>query len=77
MNLVSAKYNFSESELNMISETIEVILPIKLAVEPLCWQGANLLKIDATLKFMINTLLNLKSSLSNEMVLEVNCSKGN
>lgn len=58
---------FSDNEFNVISETISVLLPIKLAVGALCRQDANLLMANATIQFMLETLKKQKTLLSEKL----------
>lgn len=68
--LIDLKSNivFSEEDFLLISETIDALSPIKLAVEALCRRDSNLLVADATFKFMMDTLVAQKSKISNELI---------
>lgn len=59
---------FSESEFDTMYNIISTLLPIKLAVEAICQQGASLLTADVAIKFMFEELSNNRSSLSNQMI---------
>lgn len=68
--LIDLKSNivFSEEELLLISEIIDALSPIKLAVEALCRRDSNILVADATFKFMIDTLVAQKTKISIELI---------
>lgn len=58
---------FSEAEFNLLFETISVLEPIKLAVEAICRQDANLLMADASFSFLFKTLIDIKGEFCKEL----------
>ena len=65
---VKSSVIFTEDEFDTISHIITALEPVKLAVEALCRQDANMLTDEATLKFMINTLKMQNSSVVKELI---------
>jgi len=59
--------NFIDADFETISLAVATLLPLKLAVESLCREDANLLSADTTFKFMFDSLSEVKSSLSKEV----------
>lgn len=53
--LIDIKSNivFSDDELETTGTLIEILLPVKLAVEALCREDANLLTANTTLEFLL------------------------
>ena len=64
---LSSPISFSDHELTLLSDTISALLPVKLAVEALCRADANLLTADAALNFMLTTLNNVNTILSDDL----------
>lgn len=60
--------NFTDADFETVSLTISTLLPVKLAVESLCREDANLLSADTTFKFMFDRLSEIKSSLGKEVI---------
>lgn len=50
---VKSKVKFSDEELDTIKTLIEILLPVKLAVEALCREDATLLTANTTLQFLM------------------------
>lgn len=50
---LKSKVTFSDEEIEMIRTLIEILLPVKLAVEALCREDATLLTASTTLQFML------------------------
>ena len=73
---LNSKISFSDTELQLLSEIISALQPVKVAVENLCAQNINLYVADLTLKFMLNELQSQNSFLSNalfdELVTRIN-----
>lgn len=61
--------NFSVSEFDLISRTVSALLPVKLAVEALCRRDSNLLTANATINFMLQSLKEQHTSLSEELYI--------
>lgn len=53
---VKSKATFSDEEIEMVRTLIEILLPVKLAVEELCREDATLLTANTTLKFMLDNI---------------------
>ena len=51
----------------MLSNTLSVLLPIKLTVEAICRQDATLLSADAAIQFMMKSITGHPCSLSYEL----------
>lgn len=68
-SLIDSKLDivFSQIELNLLHEVIQILQPVKVAVEKLCCEDCNLLSADVTLKFMLDELSELKHSMSQEL----------
>lgn len=64
---LNLQINFSDSEFDLISKTVSVLLPIKLAVEALCRKNSNLLTANATINFMLQSLKDQDTPLSEEL----------
>ncbi|GFV70789.1 uncharacterized protein TNCV_1946991 [Trichonephila clavipes] len=64
---LNLQINFSDSEFDLISRTVSALLPIKLAVEVLCRRKSDLLAANATINFMLQTLKEQHTSLSEEL----------
>lgn len=58
---------FEENDFNIISDIVDVLTPVKLAVEALCRRDANLCTADAVLKLLISEISTKKSSLAQNM----------
>ena len=56
--------SFTEAELELLSEIILALQPLKVAVETLCSENINLYVADLTLQFMLNELKSQKTFLS-------------
>lgn len=56
--LIDIKSNivFSDEKMETVKTLIEILLPVKLAVEALCQQNANLLTANTTLEFMLKNI---------------------
>jgi hypothetical protein len=64
---VNSGINFCDEEFTLLSATITALTPIKLAVDALCRQDANLLTADATIKFMMEALSNQNCAIAKEL----------
>ncbi|KAF2901604.1 hypothetical protein ILUMI_04583 [Ignelater luminosus] len=62
---------FSEHEFCALENLENILKPVKLAVEVLCRQDANLIIAEATLKFMIKKLEDNHSALASELALSL------
>jgi len=58
---------FEENDFNIISDIVDMLTPVKLAVEALCRQDANLCTADAVLKLLMFEISKKKSSLAQNM----------
>lgn len=58
----------SDVDFNEINLVISALLPVKLAVEAICREDANLITADTTILFMFDALDKLKTSLSIELL---------
>lgn len=56
-----------DSEWQTIKGVVKVLQPIKLTVEALCRRDMDLYKADAALKFMLEELAKIKTTLSNDL----------
>lgn len=67
--LIDLKLNldFNDREIELLSNIISSLQPIKLAVETLCKEKTNLYVADVTLKFMLGKLTNQNTFLSTEL----------
>ncbi|GFU63940.1 uncharacterized protein TNCV_1939651 [Trichonephila clavipes] len=61
--------NFSDGEFDLIFRTVSALLPIKLAVEALCRRDSNLLTTNVTVNFMLQSLKEQHTSLSEELYI--------
>ncbi|GLV38336.1 hypothetical protein CBL_21256, partial [Carabus blaptoides fortunei] len=59
--------SLNENDFALISETIEVLEPIKLAVDALCRRDANLCTADAVLIFLFRQIFEKQSNFANKM----------
>ncbi|GIX87634.1 hypothetical protein CDAR_300351 [Caerostris darwini] len=66
---LNLQINFSDSEFDLISRTVSALLPIKLAVEALCRRDSKLLTANATINFMLQSLKEQHTSLSEELYI--------
>lgn len=57
----------SEAEFNLIREIVQILDPIKTAVEALCQRDMNLYKADIVLKFMLSEIEKNQSPLGTEL----------
>lgn len=62
---------FSANDFELLSNTILALQPIKVAVEALCCENANLYMADVTLNFMLNELSVQNTLLSNRLKEEL------
>lgn len=53
---VKSKVTFSYDDIEMVRSLIEILLPVKLAVEELCREDATLLTANTTLKFVLDNI---------------------
>ncbi|GFS50677.1 hypothetical protein TNCV_2042471 [Trichonephila clavipes] len=65
--MIDLQINFSDSEFDLISGTASAVLLIKLAVEALCRRDSNLITANATVNFMLQSLKEQHTSLSEEL----------
>lgn len=65
--VLNLNINLTNADFETISLTVSTLLPVKLAVESLCREDANLLSADTTFKFMFDSLSAINSSLSKEV----------
>nr|CAI5846274.1 unnamed protein product [Callosobruchus analis]CAI5870182.1 unnamed protein product [Callosobruchus analis] len=59
--------SITDEDFKTIDVVIDVLRPIKLAVEALCQRDANLITADITLKFLLEQLNSLDNALSKDM----------
>lgn len=59
---------FQENDFNTISDIVDILAPIKLAVEALCRRNANLCTADAVLKLLISEISKKQSPLAQDMI---------
>ena len=64
---IKSYIDLSESDLNVVSNMITSLQPIKVVVEALCSSNANFYVADLTLKFILDELSNQNNFLSNEL----------
>lgn len=65
------EYRFLEHDFDALVNLENILKPVKLAVEVLCRQDANLITAEATLKFMIKKLEDNHSTLASELALSL------
>lgn len=68
---INSNISFTEAELKLLSETISALQPLKVAVEALCSEDANIYVADVTLNFLLCELSSQNSCLSNQLLDEV------
>ncbi|GFW78453.1 hypothetical protein TNCV_1379991 [Trichonephila clavipes] len=66
---LNLKINFPYIEFDLISRTVSALLSIKLAVVRLCLRYSNLLRTNATVNFMLQSLKGQYTSLSEELAI--------
>lgn len=71
--LIDVKFQIKleERDFNVLEEIVGVLTPIKLTVEALCRRHSNLCTADAALKFLLGQLFEMKTNLSEKMMLSL------
>ena len=64
---IKSDIDLSENDLNVVSNIIMALQPVKVAVEALCSRNTNLYVADLTIRFMLDELSNQNNFLSNEL----------
>lgn len=61
----------TDAEFNLIGEIVQILDPIKTAVEALCQRDMNLYKADIVLKFMLSEIGKIQSPLSTQLEMKL------
>ena len=64
---IKSDIDLSENDLNVVSNIIMALQPVKVAAEALCSRDTNLYVADLTIRFMLDELSNQNNFLSNEL----------
>ena len=72
---ITSDITFTESDFELLSNTILALQPIKIAVDALCCENVNLFTAGVTLKFMLNELATqntiLRNRLKEELIIRI------